>query len=40
MLHVRVIKAKDPAEMGKLAADQTPAVVVVPQAQSDNDNEV
>ena len=25
---------------GKLAADQTPAVVVVPQAQSDNDNEV
>ena len=27
MLHVRVIKAKDPAEMGKLAADQFEALI-------------
>ena len=27
MLHVRVIKAKDPAEMGKLAADQFEAMI-------------
>ena len=27
MLHVRVMKAKDPAEMGKLAADQFEAMI-------------